>query len=269
MKYILFLALTSALLSCSEYNKVLKSDDYQKKFDLAEQLYANGKYDRSISLYEQIYQRFPKTGEGELSYYRIGKGYFEVEDYYMAGYYLGSFTTRFPFSPKAQEALFLSAMCSVKNSPEFSLDPTDTELAINDLQLFTDRYPESELVDSCNYWIDRLRFKLETKEYESVKQYSKTEYYRAAVVSAESFLDKYPRSNFREEIMELLVENSFLLAKNSIESKKLGRIEETSKRYSNFVAEFPNSTSQKRLATKVEELENLRTSLETSNSNKQ
>lgn len=269
MKYLLFIALATALLSCSEYNKVLKSDDYQKKFDLAEQLYANEKFERSISLYEQIYQRFPKTGEGELSYYRIGKSYFEVEDYYMAGYYLGSFTTRFPFSPKAQEALFLSAMCSVKNSPESTLDPTDTELAINDLQLFVDRYPESILVDSCNYWIDELRFKLETKEYNSVKQYAKTEYYRAAVVSAESFLEKYPRSTYRNEISELLVENSYLLAKNSIDSKKLERIEETSKRYSNFVAEFPNSPSIKRLKSKVEDLENSRSSIQTSNSNKQ
>ncbi|MCT4561436.1 MAG: outer membrane protein assembly factor BamD [Crocinitomicaceae bacterium] len=269
MKYLLFMALAAALLSCSEYNKVLKSDDYQKKFDLAEQLYANQKYERSISLYEQIYQRFPKTGEGELSYYRIGKGYYEVKDYYMAGYYLGAFTTRFPFSPKAQEALFLSAMCSVKNSPEPTLDPTETELAINDLQLFVDRYPDSELVDSCNYWIDELRFKLETKEYNAVKQYARTEYFRAAVVAAESFLEHYPRSQFREEICELLVENSYLLAKNSVESKKLTRIEETSKRYSNFVAEFPNSSSLKKLLEQVDELENLRTSITNSNSNKQ
>jgi outer membrane protein assembly factor BamD (BamD/ComL family) len=71
----------------------------------------------------------PKTGEGELSYFRIGKAYYEEEDYYMAGYYMGAFTQRFPFSAKAQEAMFLSAMCSVKNSPEESLDQTETEQA--------------------------------------------------------------------------------------------------------------------------------------------
>jgi len=31
---------------------------------------------RSIALYEQIYQKMPKTGEGELAYFRIGKAYY-------------------------------------------------------------------------------------------------------------------------------------------------------------------------------------------------
>ena len=72
----------------------------------------------------------PKTGEGELAYFRIGKAYYEDLDFSMAGYYLGAFSQRFPYSEKAQESLFLSAMCSVNNSPEQSLDQNDTELAI-------------------------------------------------------------------------------------------------------------------------------------------
>lgn len=256
MKWIYFLVAIMLLFSCSEYNKVLKSDNYQKKFELAESLYNNEKYARSISLYEQIYQRFPKGGEGELAYYRIGKAYYEIEDYVLAGYYLGSFTQRFPFSPKAEEALFLSAMCSVKNSPKHTLDPTDTELAINDMQLFTDRYPNSPLVDSCNYWIDQMRFKLERKRFESVELYAKTQNYRAAVVAAESFLREFPRSIYREKAYIFLVENSSLLARNSVESKKVERIAETRERYSNFVVEFPNSSASRRLKNQVEALEN-------------
>jgi|TARA_R110000737_G_scaffold164641_1_gene192294 outer membrane protein assembly factor BamD len=231
--------------SCDNYNRTIKSDDYGKKFDMADQLYTSGKFSRSVVLYEQIYQRFPKTSEGELAYYRIGKSYYEDKDFYMAGYYLGSFSTRFPYSPKAEEALFLSAMCSVSNSPEPSLDPNDTELAINDLQQFVNRYPNSTLVDSCNITIDKLRFKLETKEYENVRQYSKTEYYRAAVVSAMAFNEKHPRSDFREEIYYILVKNSYLLAKNSVKEKKLERIEDTIERYRNFVAEFPGTKYKK------------------------
>jgi len=189
MKIVLFVLLLIGLFSCSEYNQVLKSDDYQKKFELAESLYSKEKYARSIALYEQIYQRFPKTGEGELAYYRIGKSYYEVEDYVMGGYYLGSYTQRFPYSAKVEDALFLSAMCAVKNSPKHTLDPTDTELAINDLQLFVDKFPNSKLVDSCNYFIDRLRGKLELKEFEGVKLYSQTENFRAAVVAAETFIE--------------------------------------------------------------------------------
>ncbi|MBU2020184.1 MAG: outer membrane protein assembly factor BamD [Bacteroidetes bacterium] len=267
MKIVVSLLLILTVTSCSEYNKVLKSDDYQRKFELAESLYSKKKFDRSIAIYEQIYQRFPKTGEGELSYYRIGKAYYEIEDYYMAGYYLGSFTQRFPFSANAEECLFLSAMCSVKNSPKASLDAADTELAINDLQLFTDRYPNSSLIDSCNQIIDKLRFKLETKEFSAVQLYSKTENYRAAVVSAEAFLEKYPISKFREETYVILLDNSVLLAKNSVDSKKVERISQTSERYSTFVIEFPQSESAKRISNSVKELEKLRNQLELTKSN--
>lgn len=229
------------LLSCSGYNKVVKGDNYERKFELAGELFDKKQYMRCVTLYEQIYQRVPKTGEGELAYYRLGKSYYAEKDYQMSGYYFGSFYQRFPYSNKAEECFFLSALCSVKNSPEYSLDQNETELAINDLQQFIDKYPNSDLVDSCNVVMDKLRFKLEMKDCEIVKQYSKTENYKAAIMCAKTFIDDYPRSIFKEEIFFILVNNSFILTKNSVEEKKKQRIEETLERYVNFVNEFPNS----------------------------
>lgn len=244
--------------ACSSYNKVVKSDDYQRKFELADELFTAKQYARCITLYEQVYQKFPKTGEGELAYYRIGKAYYFEKDYYMAGYYLGAFVQRFPYSAKTEESLFLSAMCSVENSPESSLDQNETELAINSLQQFVDRYPNSDLVDSCNHVMDGLRRKLETKEFEAVKLYAKTENYRAAVTTAETFLSDFPLSDKREEVAYILVENSYFLAKNSIENKKMERIEETIKRYDNFVKEFPESRYKKRLNSISDEMKEQR-----------
>lgn len=233
------------LVSCSGYNKIVKGDDYQVKFDTANQLFDKGQFIRSITLYEQIYQKMPKTGEGELAYYRIAKAYYAEKDYYMAGYYFGAYTQRYPYSPKAQEALFLSAMCSVYNSPASSLDQNDTELAINNLQQFIDTYPQSELVDSCNNVMDELRFKLEKKDYDAVKQYVKTQNYRAAVTTSMTFMSDYPRSRFSEEMGYILLDNSYSLAINSIDSKKKERIEQAIERYRTFVADFPESSYKK------------------------
>ena len=238
------------MTGCSGYNKIVKGDDYQVKFETANALYDKGQYLRSITLYEQIYQKMPKTGEGELAYYRIAKAYYAEKDYYMAGYYFGSYSQRYPYSSKSQESLFLSAMCSVFNSPSSSLDQNDTELAISNLQQFIDTYPQSDLVDSCNHVMDGLRIKLEKKEYDAVKLYVKTQNYRAAVTTAATFLEDYPRSRNREEISFILLENSFQLALNSIDSKKKERIEQTIERYRTFVADFPES-SYKRSADKI------------------
>ncbi|MCH2230472.1 MAG: outer membrane protein assembly factor BamD [Crocinitomicaceae bacterium] len=258
MKNIIFFTLmliVATFTSCSGFNKVLKSDDYAAKFNMANDLYDKGEEVRSIGLYEQVYQRMPKTGEGELSYFRIGKAYYLGKDYYMAGYYLGQFSQRFAASPKAEEALFLSAMCSVQNSPEFSLDQNETDLAINDLQQFIDRFPTSTLVDSCNGIIDGLRFKLEKKEFNSVKLYSKTMNYRAATSASLTFLSDFPMSEFNEEVSYLLVKNSYLLSKNSIESKKKERIDQTIERYRTFVASYPESKYVSSLTSYYEDIE--------------
>jgi outer membrane protein assembly factor BamD len=255
LKFFAFIIAATTIVSCTGYNKVLKSDDYPAKFEMANQLYDDGQELRSITLYEQVYQRMPKTGEGELAYFRIGKAYYLGSDYYMAGYYLGQFSQRFASSPKAEEALFLSAMCSVQNSPEFSLDQNETDLAINDLQQFIDRFPASTLVDSCNSIIDGLRFKLEKKEFNSVKLYSKTENYRAAASAAVTFLSDYPMSQFNEEVSYLLVRNSYLLSKNSVESKKMERIDQTIERYRTFVASFPDSKYISAATSYYEEME--------------
>jgi outer membrane protein assembly factor BamD len=238
------------LNSCSGFNRATKGDDYQVKFEMANSLYDKGQFLRSVTLYEQVYQKMPKTGEGELAYYRIAKAYYEEKDYVMAGYYFGSYTQRYPYSSKAEEALFLSAMCSVYNSPSASLDQNDTELAISNLQQFIDTYPQSPLLDSCNHVMDDLRVKLETKDYEAVKLYSRTQNYRAAVTTALTFLTDYPRSRYKEEISFLLLENSYFLTLNSIDSKKIERVEQTIERYRNFVSDFPESPN-KRAADRI------------------
>jgi outer membrane protein assembly factor BamD len=237
-----FMLLLMLFSGCSEYNQVLKGDDYNTKFNLANSLFDEQDYFRSIALYEQIYQRMPKTGQGELAYYRIARGYFEEKDYEMSGYYFGSFNQRFPYSTKLEEAMFMTALCSVYNSPEHTLDQGETQLAINNLQQFVDAYPKSSLIDSCNRVMDRLRYKLELKDYDAVKLYAKTENYRAAVTSALTFIEEYPLSGFSEEIQFILLKNAYLLGVNSIEDKKCERIEQAIERYRTFVLLFPNSS---------------------------
>ena len=244
------------LVSCSNYNEIIKGDDYVKKFELANQLFDNEEFLKSIVLYEQIYQHSPKSGEGELAYYRLGTSYYKSEDYYMAGYYFSSYIQRFPYSVKNEELMFLAAMCKVKNSPEISLDQSETEDAINAIQIFVDTYPNTSLMDSSNRIIDRLRQKIETKEFNHVMLYAQTERYRAAVAAAEIFLEKYPASIHAEEVFSAMVLNSYYLTVNSVESKKSARIDETIERMRKFEADFPDSADIKGLNQLVNKLLN-------------
>lgn len=249
------LCLGALLVGCSNYSKIVKGDDYKAKAEYADQLFNAKKYNNSIVLYEQVYQRYAKQIEGENAYFKIGKAYYLNNDYYMAGYFLGQFTQRFPFSASAEEATFLSALCSVKNSPNYSLDQTETETALNNLQQFVDQYPNSTLIDSCNNIMNRLRFKLETKDYEHVKLYDRTMNYRSAVTASEIFIRDYPKSTYREEAFYILVNNSQLLTKNSVEAKKIERAEQTIERLRIFGLEYPSSKYLKNFKSLKVEME--------------
>ncbi|MEY4286356.1 MAG: hypothetical protein RL511_429 [Bacteroidota bacterium] len=253
--FILYTFFVVLLSACSDYAKIVKGSDYSQKFVTANALYDQKDFDKAIVLYEQIYQHAPKSGEGELSYYRMAQAYFEIEDYYMAQYYYSSYMQRFPYSDKSEEVLFKIAMCSVKNSPEHTLDQTETELAISNVQQFVDRYPGSYLVDSCNLIIDQLRFKLELKEFETVQLYDRTENFKAAVAAGELFMEHYSRSKFLEEAFYLVVKNSYFMTVNSIESKKSERSAQTIERFRNFALRYASSKYLKELEAYVSILE--------------
>jgi len=233
-----------ALVSCSSYNQVVKGDDYTEKYSTAVRFFEEGtkrSYEKAIVLFEQVFQNSPKSKEGELSYFMMAKSYFEKEDYYMSAYFFGSYVQRYPYSLRNEEAMFLTAMCNVNNSPSWSLDQTETYEALNSVQQFIDKYPTSPLIDSCNRLIDQLSYKLEYKDYNKIILYDKTLNYKAAVAFTDIFLEKFPLSVHEEEVRYLSIKNATILASNSIETKKKERIEETLRRYRTFVEDFPSS----------------------------
>ena len=65
--------------------------------------------------------------------------------------------------------------------------------------------------------------------------------YRAAQRSFANFNQSYPSSRFREETYFLEFKSAYLLSVNSIEDKKLERIEEAMNAYRTFVDRFPES----------------------------
>ena len=102
-------------------------------------------------------------------------------------------------------------------------------------------YPESGLVDSCNTLIGALRSKLETKSFEKAKLYYKMEKYRSAVILFNTTLEEFPDTDFKEEVLYLIIRSNFLFASNSIETKKEERYDNTIKSYYTFVDQFDSS----------------------------
>lgn len=228
--------------SCSEYNKILKGNDYAKKYETAIAYLDKGDCYRALPLFEELMTYYSRTEKAEDIYYYYAKTHYCLQDYYMAGYYFKKFTKNFPYSPKKEECAFMAAVSYIQNSPEYNLDPSSTYDAIDELQLFMDRYPESKKVDTCNQLIKDLRGKLERKSYEQGKLYYKMQRYNSAVISFGSTLQKFPDTKYREELMFLIVKANYLFANNSIQSKKSERFQQTIKSYRTFADRFPESS---------------------------
>ena len=223
--FLYFSALFLMLAACSDFSRVVKGDNYELKLAKAEELFAQGSFNRSLVLYEQVYQRFPKDEKGELAYFQLGMTYFYMEDFFSSSYYFSNFVERFRNSKRVEQAMFYSAMSAVNNSPDPSLDQEETVTAINELQLFISSFPNSPYVDSCNRLMDDMRFKLEEKAMNVVRLYDRMERYNAAQTSAAAFIEEYPSSKFKSEAAFIQMQNAYQLAMKSVFSKKRDRLE--------------------------------------------
>jgi len=246
---LVFISFTIGFSGCSKYQRILKSNDFEEKFNMAKLLYDNGKYQKAFPLFEELITVFRGTSKAEDVYYYYAYCNYKLGDYMLAGYHFDNFVRTFPRSARAEDAQFMNAKCYFLDSPEPSLDQTSTKKAIDELQLFINRYPESEKVDECNDLMDRLRFKLETKSYNGAKLYYRLGEYKAAIFALRNTLADYPDTRFREEISYMILKSAYQLADNSIESKQVERFEDTVKEVNAFVEKYPRSKNVREAET--------------------
>jgi len=239
-KYLLIVLGVAALFftSCSEYQKVMKSTNVEYKYEKAVEYYNEKEYFKSLPIMEDIIPVFRGTDKGEELYYMYAYANFYLDDYILASYQFKRFSSTYPISERAEECNFMSAYCNYLMSPDPTLDQSNTYRALEELQTFVNRYPESKLKDTCNELVDNLRFKLETKSYMKAKNYYKLRQYEAAIVSLNNTLSQFPDTDFREEITFVILQSSYYLAMNSIEEKKLERFNNTIEAYYNFIDNF-------------------------------
>jgi outer membrane protein assembly factor BamD len=243
LKKIFVLALLTGILatSCSKYQRLLKSTDYEEKYQSAFAYYNQGDHYRAIQLFDQVIPFYRGTERAETIAYHYAYAHYKQKDYVLASFYFKRFVSTFPRSQYVEECTFMSAYCKYLDSPKPSLDQTNTREAIDELQLFINKYPQSERVSESNKLIDDLRAKLEIKEVEIARLYYKMENYTAAITAFKNVLKNFPDTDYREEVMFTKLKAHYDYASKSIEERREERYKEALEAYDNFVAQFPDS----------------------------
>lgn len=238
---ILLIGLLAVNYSCQGYQKTLKSANNQLKFDTGVDLYEKGDYTKALQFFDVLRAVYRGTEKGELLTYYSANSYFHIKDYNVAAYYYKQYAQTYPRGDKAQECAFMSAYCNYMQSPRYSLDQTNTFVALGELQSFIDLYPKSEKVAESNKLMDDLRAKLEKKAYNISVLYYRMEDFQAAITSFKNILDEYPDTNYKEEILYYTVKAYYTYAENSIPSMKKDRYEKTVEAYNNLLYLYPDS----------------------------
>lgn len=240
--------------SCGEYNKVLKSQDYEYKYEAAKGYFAKGQNSRAATILEELVTILKGTGNGEESLYMLAMTYYNQGDYVSASHYFNTYYTTYPRGTYTELARFYSGKAMYLDTPEPRLDQSSTYKAINELQMFMEYFPGSSRKDIAQDMIFELQDKLVEKEYLSAKLYydlgsysgnasysSTGNNYLAAIVTAQNVLKDYPYTKKREELSILILRAKYGMAKESVLEKKEERMRETIDEYYAFKNEFPES----------------------------
>ncbi|HAK13108.1 MAG TPA: outer membrane protein assembly factor BamD, partial [Chitinophagaceae bacterium] len=94
---ILLFTLVVFLESCSnKFNKVMKSKDLEYKYQMAEQYYANKKYNYSQQLFEELSPYLKGSPRYEDMFYKWAYSYYNTRDYINGENLFKTFVEYFP-----------------------------------------------------------------------------------------------------------------------------------------------------------------------------
>jgi outer membrane protein assembly factor BamD len=238
-KFLYILLAIITLSSCSEYQKAMKSDDVEFKTKVFNAQIEKKKYSKAIRLFEQYATSYRGKPQGESAFFNYAKALYTTKQYIAAAYQFESFASSYPKSANVEEAAFLGAESYSKVSPIYSLDQADTDKALSKLQIFANRYPNSQYLPRANEIVKVLTDKLELKAFEIAKQYNTigdfTRDYNAAIKALDNFVFNFPGSKYKEDALFYKYDSMYKLAMNSIPSKKQERLNSAKIYYQNLI----------------------------------
>ncbi len=245
-------AISVMLCSCGDYNKILKSADYNYRYEAAKQFYADGQYTKAVVLLQDVIAVLKGTDKGEESLFLLGMSAYKARDYESAGNFFKKYYQTYNKGLYTEDSRYYNAMSLYKNIPEPKLDQTATYEAVTAFQNLLDMYPDGLYAKEAQDKVFKLQDRLVEKEYLSAKTYydlgsyfGNCSYggsnYEACIITAENALRDYPYTTRREEFAIMILRAKYQLATHSIRSREFERMEAATDEYYAFVNEFPDS----------------------------
>lgn len=248
LHYIFPLLLLILISSCGSFYKLEKSTNWEELYEAANTYYEKGEYNKSIILYDKVLPVIRGSERAELADFNYAYCHFRTKRYIEAAGYFNTFYQTYNRSPMAEEAMFMNAYSLYLDSPDYNLDQRSSRDAVNAIQMFINKFPESDSYERAMAMIDDLQKRFEEKAYQESSMYLRLteglypgDFYKACIINFQNFAKNYPDSKYNEELAFRLVEVSAAYGERSIFDKKEERLKESFAFAEQFKRKYPNS----------------------------
>lgn len=258
-RYILILLLIVPFLTgCGDYSAVMKTADFEYKYEAAKGYYSEGNYKKAAEIFGQVLAVLKDSQYGDECLFMLGMSNYRSGDFEAATKFLKKYYQSYPKGSYVELSRYYCAMSYYNSVVDIRLDQTSTMEALNEFSNFLEYYPETSLKPQTQERIFNLQDKLVEKEYLAAKLYYDLgsymlnciyggSNYEACIVTAQNALKDYPYASpeRKEELSIMVLRAKYHLARQSVVDKRLDRFRDAIDEYYAFQNEFPESQYMK------------------------
>ena len=252
--YLCLLSILMFFTSCKHYNNVMKTTDYEYKYEAAKEYFVKGQYAKAAVLLADMVTMLKGTLRAEESLYMLAMSEYCDGNYDVAYSYFKKYYQSYPKGVYVEQARYYAGCALYEGVPDTRLDQTNASAAIAEFQTFLDIYPYTTLRQQAQDMIFALQDKMVEKEYQAAKlyldlgsymgncAYGGSNYEACIVTSRNALLDfPYASPQRREQFSFMILQAKYQLAYQSVENKRLERYRDTIDEYYGFINEYPES----------------------------
>ena len=193
-----FILLMVLLVGCSKKDVQLE-EDLSPRYEKALKYFDKGKYSRAKDEFDYIIMVDPGSKIANESQYYMAESMFQIEEYNEASIAFDRYVRFSPDYAKIEQSRYRICECAINSSNSYQREQSQTHRALEQLQMFIEDFPVSDLIDDAEDAMLALRLKLAQKDYEVGRMYLKLEEYDSALIYFRLVLNHYYDTSFSDD----------------------------------------------------------------------
>ena len=232
-RYFLYIVISMFLVifGCAAKNIQIEQD-LMPNYNKALKFFNLDKYVRAKDSFEFIIMTDPGSILANKSQYYKAESLFLMKEYDEAWTTFDRYIRFADDIEKIEKSRFRICECAIGSTNAYQRDQKQTKRALDQLQMFLEDFPKSELVEGAERAIEESRIKLAKKDYEVGRLYLKLEEYESALIYFRSVLNNYYDTSFADDarigiIFSHILNDNRQGAKNYYKAEKKSFVDKT------------------------------------------